>query len=266
MDGRREYANAQARLGWTCATCGLHDGRQRNERSTAITTFMLIHGAYQGGWVWEPVATLLRGAGHVVLAPSLDGCGERSDELRAGITTESQAQEVAIFLEQEDLVDVVLVGTSVGGMVAAKVAELQRSRIGRLVFIDALALFDGERISDVVTPVATITTDTARGVSPEARAKLLSELEPETAGWAADRFGLHPLAVFTEPVELPQFWDQTWDASVIYCRQAHNPGEAHQRRCAEKLDATWHEMDTGHYPMLSAPDELVELLVLRSTF
>ena len=47
---------------------------------------------------------------------------------------------------------------------------------------------------------------------------------------------------------------------MIYCRQAINPGEAHQRRCAEALGARWHELDTGHYPMLSAPDELTELI------
>jgi pimeloyl-ACP methyl ester carboxylesterase len=48
---------------------------------------------------------------------------------------------------------------------------------------------------------------------------------------------------------------------VIWCRQAVNPGEAHQRRAAEKLGATWHELDTGHYPMLSAAEELSRLIV-----
>ena len=222
---------------------------------------MLIHGAYQGGWIWKPVATQLRAAGHIVFAPSLDGCGERAGQLRAGITTETQAEELASFLEYEDLRDVVLVGTSVGGMVTTKVAELQRERISRLVLIDALALLHGERISDVLTPVATITTSTAVGVSPEARSKLLGELEPERAAWAAGRFGLHPIGVFTEPMVLDRFWDQTWDAAVIFCRRAHNPGEAHQRRCAEKLNASWYELDTGHYPMLSDPPALIGLML-----
>ena len=168
---------------------------------------------------------------------------------------------LASFLADEDLRDLVLVGTSTGGMVMAKLAELESDRVSRLVFVDALALLHGERISDVVTPVSTITTETAVGVSAEARAKLLAELDPETAEWAADQFGLHPIAVHTEPVVLERFWDQPWDASVIYCRQAHNPGEAHQRRCAEKLDAQWHELDTGHYPMLTEPTALTSLLL-----
>ena len=58
----------------------------------------------------------------------------------------------------------------------------------------------------------------------------------------------------------PSFWDQKWDASVIYCPQAQNPGRPHQERCAQKLGARWHEIDTGHYPMLTTPDELARLI------
>jgi pimeloyl-ACP methyl ester carboxylesterase len=61
-------------------------------------------------------------------------------------------------------------------------------------------------------------------------------------------------------VQLTSFWTQPWDATVIWCRRAVNPGEAHQRRAAERLNAKWFELDTGHYPMLSAPDELTALL------
>ena len=66
--------------------------------------------------------------------------------------------------------------------------------------------------------------------------------------------------MFYEPVKLDSFWQQKWDASVIYCKQAPNPGRAHQERCANTLNARWHEIDTGHYPMLSTPDELARLI------
>ena len=96
-----------------------------------MTTFLLIHGAYQGGWIWKPVATKLRAEGHLVRAPSLDGCGERAAQMRPGITTESQAEGIAGLLYYEDLSEVVLVGTSAGGMVAAKAAALARERVKR---------------------------------------------------------------------------------------------------------------------------------------
>ena len=94
-----------------------------------MATYVLVHGSYQGGWIWKEVAARLRAAGHEVYAPTLDGCGERKEQVRPGITTETQADEVAQLLFYEDLHDVVLVGTSSGGMVVCRVAELIRDRI-----------------------------------------------------------------------------------------------------------------------------------------
>ncbi len=115
-----------------------------------MSTFVLIHGAYQGGWIWSPVAKRLRAEGHLVHAPSLDGCGERAAQIRPGVTTETQAEEIANLFHYEDLGDVTLVGTSAGGMVAAKAAELAPERVERLVFVDALVLKHGEKIRDIV--------------------------------------------------------------------------------------------------------------------
>ena len=91
-----------------------------------MTTFVLVHGAYQGGWIWQRVVARLTGAGHRLFAPTLDGCAERRHALRPGIDTESHAAEIAELLFFEDLHDAVLVGTSSGGMVVCKTAELAR--------------------------------------------------------------------------------------------------------------------------------------------
>jgi len=227
-----------------------------------VTTFVLIHGAFQGGWIWKPVATRLRDAGHLVYAPTLDGCGERAAQLRPGITTESQAEEVARFLWSEDLRDVVLVGASAGGMVMAKVAELARERIRRLVFADALALRHGESIRDIVPGQMPVENALAVGASRDGRLKrFLPDMDRSLAEWAADRSTLHPVGCFAEPVVLESFWTQAWDADVVFCRQAGKPGEAHQRRTADALGARWHELDTGHYPMLSMPDALCAIIL-----
>ena len=227
-----------------------------------MATFVLIHGAYQGGWIWSPVTNRLRAAGHRVYAPSLDGCAERSAQVRPGITTETQADEIAELMRYEDLDDVVLVGTSSGGMVLARVAEVARERVQRIVFADALALYGGETIRDIVSGARVDDGEVSTGPAPGSMRSTLEEsMEPDLAQWAADRFGPHPVAVFSRPVELDSFWGQKWDATVIWCRQAPNPGEAHQRRCAEHLNGRWHELDTGHYPMLSAPEELTQLIL-----
>ncbi|MEC8028636.1 MAG: alpha/beta fold hydrolase, partial [Pseudomonadota bacterium] len=88
-----------------------------------MTCFVLLHGAYQGPWIWKMVAATLRAEGHEVYVPCLEGCGERATSVHPGVTTESQAAEVVEMLRLEDLREVVLVGTSSGGMVMARTAE-----------------------------------------------------------------------------------------------------------------------------------------------
>ncbi|HXA26748.1 MAG TPA: alpha/beta hydrolase family protein [Acetobacteraceae bacterium] len=227
-----------------------------------MAAIVLIHGAYQGGWIWQRVVRRLTADGHTVFAPSLDGCAERRHALRPGITTETHGAEIAELLFFEDLHDVVLVGTSSGGMVVCSAAEQARERIGRLVFADALALFDGESIGDIVQRRNAVTTELTTGPSREdAAGRMFAGLDEATKAWALERYTPHPVAAMHQPVKLPGFWQQKWRASVVWCRQAVNPGEAHQRRAADRLGATWHELDTGHYPMVTAADELSRLIV-----
>jgi pimeloyl-ACP methyl ester carboxylesterase len=226
-----------------------------------MATFMLIHGAYQGGWIWGPVAARLRAAGHRVLTPTLEGCAERRHQLRPGITTESHAAELADLLFYEDLRDVVLAGTSVGGMVMCKTAELARERVGHLVFVDALALRDGERLGDFVTrrpgETAALTAGPTRA---DLETRLFAELDPATRAWALERCTLHPIAALEAPVQLGAFWSQKWKTTVVYCRRSTNPPQAHQRRTADSLASKWLELDTGHYPMLTEPEALAGML------
>ena len=226
-----------------------------------MSTILLIHGAYQGGWVWRPTAKILRAQGHEVFAPTLDGCAERQHQLRPGITVDSHADELAELLRFEDLHDVTLVGTSSGGMVLCRLAELARSRVARIVLADALALFDGEKISDFVTRSPPVNTEVGTGPSVEhARDRLFAELDPQMREWALERYTLHPIAVMEESVTLNRFWQERWDATVIWCRHSANPARSHQERAAKTLNAQWHELDTGHYPMLQAPDALASLI------
>ena len=230
-----------------------------------MTTFVLIHGAYQGGWIWQPTAARLRAAGHLVYAPSLDGCAERRHSLRQGITTATHAAEIADLMFYEDLREVALAGTSAGGMVVCRTAELAPDRIARLVFIDALALLDGERISDIVhrsTP--RVTTPLAAGPSREdAENRMFADLEPKLRAHALARYTPHPVAAMENPVELKSFWSQNWSATVS---AAAAPSTRPRRISAappRSLNGKYLEIDSGHYPMLSDPDILAPLLLQK---
>ncbi len=227
-----------------------------------MANHVLLHGAYQGGWIWRDVAPHLRAAGHTVFAPTLDGCAERRHTLRPGIDTETQAAEIAEMLFFEDLHDIVLTGTSCGGMVACRVAEIARARIARIVLADALALFDGEAVSDHVKRPTAVSDALSTGPSREDAAnRMFISLPEPIKSWALERYTPHPVAAMQQPVKLDSFWQQDWKASVIWCRQSVNPPVAHQRRAQETLKASWHELDTGHYPMLTEPEKLAKLIM-----
>ena len=94
-----------------------------------MTAFVLVHGAWHGGWCWRFVAPTLRRAGHDVYTPTLTGLGERAHLARPGIDLDLHVQDVVALLEAEDLHEVVLLGHSYGGMVVTGAADRCAARI-----------------------------------------------------------------------------------------------------------------------------------------
>src|SRR5919202_1722005 len=113
------------------------------------TTFVLVHGAWHGGWCCRRLIPLLRDAGHEVYAPTLTGLGERSHLLSPAIDLETHVRDVTGVLEYEELTGVVLVGHSYGGMVITGVAEDAAPRLAHLVYLDAFLPRDGECLMDL---------------------------------------------------------------------------------------------------------------------
>jgi pimeloyl-ACP methyl ester carboxylesterase len=228
-----------------------------------MATYVLVHGAYQGGWIWQQVASRLRAGGHLVYAPTLDGCAERHHVCRPDITLDTHGREISQLLFYEDLREVILVGTSAGGMVLCRAAELARDRVKGLVFVDALALLPGERVAEIVQRrTAYETTGSAIGPSKaDAEQRVFADLTAEARSWALARYTLHPRAALEDPVQLDSFWEQPWATTVVRCRGSVNPPEAHQRRTAERLHGAWFELDAGHYPMLTHVEELTQILL-----
>jgi len=231
-----------------------------------MSTYLLVHGSFQGGWIWRRTAASLADKGHRVMMPTLPGCGERAESLREGLTVTSAAEELQRLLFLEDVSDVVVVGTSSGGLVVEKLGVLAKEHFARLVFLDALVPQPGQYVSEIVERPADAPpykfTELARGPTKEQMATgLFAELDEVTKAWALDRATMHPLGLSDQrPGELDEFWDNTWDATVIRCTRSANPPLAHQRATAERLDARWLEMDAGHYPMLTHPELTARLL------
>ena len=112
-------------------------------------TFVLVHGAWHGGWCWRRVADILERQGHKVFTPTLTGLGERSHLMRAGINVSTHVTDVVNVLKWERLKDVVLCGHSYGGLVVSGVAEQSAAAIGSIVFLDAFVPENGQAMGDL---------------------------------------------------------------------------------------------------------------------
>ncbi len=117
-----------------------------------MATFLLVHGAWGGGWCWKDVAPLLRTVGHDVYPPTLTGTGECAHLLNPTINLGTHIQNIVNVLFFEDLRDVILVGWSYAGMVITGVGEQAADRLAHLVYFDADIPHDGLSRFDLETP------------------------------------------------------------------------------------------------------------------
>lgn len=111
-------------------------------------TYVLVHGAWHGGWCWRDVSEGLRARGHVVHTPTLTGLAERKNLLTPEVGLQTHVDDIVALFETEDLSDVHLVGWSYGGVVITGVLARVHARVRAATFLDAFVLEDGESVSD----------------------------------------------------------------------------------------------------------------------
>ena len=114
-------------------------------------TYILVHGAWHGGWVWKGIAANLRAIGHLVYAPSLTGLGDRCHLLRPGINLDTHTDDIVNLIKMEDLDDVILGGWSYGGMVISNVVAAIPEKIASLVYLDAFVPEPGRSLLNYTT-------------------------------------------------------------------------------------------------------------------
>ncbi len=109
-------------------------------------TYVLVHGAWGGGWDWRAVDSMLTLRGNRVLRVTLTGQGERAHLDSPNIRLSTHIDDVVNTILWENLHDVVLVGHSYGGMVITGVVDRIPNRIRRVVYVDAFLPDSGESV------------------------------------------------------------------------------------------------------------------------
>ncbi len=113
----------------------------------AASTYVIVHGAWGGGWDWRAVDSALTSLGHRVHRVTLTGLGERVHLANANIGLQTHISDVVNTIRFEALRDVVLVGHSYGGMVVTGAADQITDRIRRVVYVDAFLPDSGESLA-----------------------------------------------------------------------------------------------------------------------
>ncbi len=227
-------------------------------------TFVLVPGAWLGGWCWRDVGTRLHAGGHTAIGATLTGLGERAHLLSPEIGLRTHVSDIVSLLHYRDLHGVVLVGHSYGGTVITAVAEQAADRIGCLVYLDGSVPRDGESNNDVIGEELAQqirTTATADGdgwcVPPISAAGW--GLPDAVRAWVEPRLTPHPLRSLEEPVNLrseaaaalPRGFLRSSTRSAVYGRMLERGREA-----------GWYCRDLvgGHYPMLTEPEAVAAAL------
>jgi pimeloyl-ACP methyl ester carboxylesterase len=238
-----------------------------------MATYVLVHGGGHGGWCYQPVAKILRSAGHDVHTPTLTGLGERSHLLHPDIDLDTHITDVTALLHYEDLCDVILVGHSYGGMVITGVADRATDRIGHLVYLDAATPKNGQSLADIAGPMMQAARSHARvvdgvelvlfpGTEPLPHYGVTA---PDDIAWMDERLTPHPWKCFEQPLRLANetaLW-QIPETQIV-CTSAlptRDPARMERARTAGRL---W-DIDTGHDLMIIGPKAVADLLLRLAT-
>ena len=230
-------------------------------------SFLLVHGAWHGGWCWDDVAAALRAEGHTVLAPTLPGMGEGEAPASKGIGLEQHVDAVVRLIDQQQLDDFVLVGHSYAGMVVSAVADQRADRIRHLVYLDAFVPEHGQSLASLLPAQTWAAFEHSAATS--ASEHLVPAPPPELFGLfgqlaiaTAPRLKAQPKATLTQAAQLPHGgWAAVRARTYIACdAPASDVFEPFKRRLQQDRAWGYQSMATGHDAMLSAPVDLAQRL------
>ncbi|MEO9633310.1 MAG: alpha/beta fold hydrolase [Parasphingorhabdus sp.] len=237
-------------------------------------TYILVHGAWHGGWCWRDICKPLENMGHRVFTPTLTGLADRKHLLSAQVGLSTHIADITNLIDQHDLKEITLVGHSYGGMVITGVADALKERLRHIVYLDAALPKDGQSmITQGPERSPDILANTEQGLRAlVADGIAMSSLLPEMLGipedhpsydWVSQNMSPHPLKSWLDPIDLPNGGSNGLSRTYIHCtdpvlQNASFAWHAEQVQANEQWQ--YHALETGHEAMITAPAELLSIL------
>lgn len=235
-----------------------------------MSTYLLIHGAWHGGWCWRKVVPLLEAKGHKVLAPDLPGEGD--DRTPAGAVTLKSYTDFICEIAKSETQPLILVGHSMGGASITQAGEVCPEKLQALVYLTAFLPRNGESLmscaskdSESMVNAATVEPGPTGliGFRPEyVREAFYGNCSDEDVEFAQSRLAAQSMAPAATPVETtPERWGRIPRYYVECLRdRAITPSLQREMRMQSPCQETF-SIDTDHSPFFSAPEQLAEILL-----
>ena len=235
-----------------------------------MATYVLIHGAWHGGWCWDKVVPLLRKKGHKVEAPDLPGHGKDKTPIRE-VSLQGYADRVCKVLDAQSE-PVILLGHSMGGIVISQTAEYRPEKIKTLVYLTAFLLQNGEFLLQVgggdtealVLPNLVMAEDQSFATVKEEAIKQVfyGDCSDEDVSRAKKLLVPQAAAPFGTPINITEKNFGRIPRVYIECLRDRAISPSVQKKMYETLPCRKVvSMDTSHSPFFSAPEALVDHLV-----
>jgi pimeloyl-ACP methyl ester carboxylesterase len=234
-----------------------------------MSTYVLVHGAWRGSWIWKRVRKELQARGHEVFTPTLTGVGERSHLLSPQVNLETHIADVINLIRWEELSDVVLCGHSYGGCVVSGVADRIPEKISALVYLDAFVPQDGQSLHDTLPPEArNEQIEAAKKVgegwkTPPIPAEAFN-VNPRDRDWVDRQSTPHPLACFQQPLRLTGAMNRI--EHIVYILATGWSLSPFSQFYDKAKTKGWKTLTLacGHDVMLDQPEELTQELLAFS--
>lgn len=240
-----------------------------------MSTYVLVGGAWLGAWAWREVTERLWADGHRVYPLTLTGLADRSHLGGIGIDVDTHVMDIVNLIETEELDEVVLAGHSYAGMVPVPAAAHRiGDRLSHVVYIDSAPLADKMAMTDVMPPQ--VATEMTAAVDAHGDGWRLEFPSPEELAKGSSIDGLtdqmlerfrrratpHPFGTYTNPVTLPGDPAGAPEVVLVACHDMRRLFVEAKPMMERMTDPNWRRFDleTGHWPMLSQPAELAEVL------
>jgi pimeloyl-ACP methyl ester carboxylesterase len=248
-------------------------GAASTARSSAITdafkpkTFVLVHGAWYGGWCWEKVAQALRAQGHSVSTPTCPGVGEQAHLLSKDISLTTYITSITNHILYENVSDVILVGSGFAGVVISGVADRIPHLLNSLVYVDAMVLDSGSSVFEAQPAAVTKkrleqVASVGQGIAiPTPPASSYGFLDQDTLAWVRPRMTPHPVGTYQEKLMLNNPLGNGRPRIYVDCiASSFEPLVDVKKSLKLQAGWKWVELNTHHDPMITEPRMLADCL------